>query len=63
MIESAISVALPSSLQHVDPEQLERARLLYATHQFVEMADAPRRWPCERWLTGAVDDLADAIDP
>ncbi len=61
-IESSIPVVLPDSLQHGDPGRLESAPLRYATHQLLANSAAPRRWPHEGWLTGNIDDLADAIE-
>ena len=63
-IEGALSVVYPDDLLAGDIDRLETATLRYATHQLPDSADTPVRWPGnpKHWLSGNVDDLADAVE-
>ncbi|MCY3596491.1 MAG: hypothetical protein OXG71_03535, partial [Rhodospirillales bacterium] len=67
-IEGAISVVFPNALRSGNTDQLETARLRYATHHLPYGlsfgADTAVRWPTKpnNWLDGGIDDLADAIE-
>ncbi len=60
-IEGALSVVLPKSLKHGNLDEVENATYRYAAHYLGKDGEIAR-WPTEQWLTGTVEDIADAIE-
>lgn len=60
-IESSLSVVFPVELKTGSLAAIENSKLRYATHH-LHADDHHSRWPESEYLTGSVDDLADAIE-
>ncbi|MCY4188083.1 MAG: hypothetical protein OXD30_06325 [Bryobacterales bacterium] len=60
-IEGALAVVLPEKLRTANLETIDSAEFRYATH-YLDAKGNDTRWPQQGWLTGNVDDLADAIE-
>ena len=61
-IEGVLAVALPEHLKTGDLERIGEATFRYAMH-FLDSAGESTRWAADQgWLSGGIDDLADAIE-
>ena len=61
-IEGALAVALPEHLKTGDLEKIDEATFRFAMH-FLNSTGESTRWAADKdWLSGSIDDLADAIE-
>ncbi len=60
-VEGVLAVVLPEQLRTANLETIASAEFRYATH-YLNAKGNDTRWPQQGWLTGSIDDLADAIE-